>query len=546
MPTPLPADPPPASRFSLRRLDPFLVLLVLVLLLFYGGYLLPRCLRYQFLTWDAYRDLIAARHLLAGGRLIDDPVLKGYFCWYPPLHAALCSCFIFLTGMDVFRFYALTPVFLNWIFPLVFYLFFRRLLDHDRPAACITTLSLVLMPWAVTYVFASPVVMAHATAFALLLLYAYSHLPLAFTRCALAWSAALGFMGLYHPPTFLILLASVLLHRLLLAWRAKTPSLLIRWLLPCGLVAAFFSSPYGILNLLESIHNSEPLRYIAPGLSHWEIVLPGTSWLRFFPWVILAAIGFYTGVWQRRDALSWLLLSLFVVSLLGQIPAYLVLWLGDASSWIAYLPVLLPHEFQLYSQLCLCGFAGLGLHRLLPNALKPFRLAPWLLLLPALISLVLSLAEFPSRSQVFLQPHRLAGEWTEPVRFIRSHTGVYDVFCTPDDWSAFFVIGAQTGRKCLETYPSHMNPHANAASRESARQRLYTSASLEEITRLRDAFSLDYLLATVPSVPSERLQFFQNALKCVYDDGTVYIFQLDPAQNDEGQNHDRTINENHL
>ncbi|MDP8245576.1 MAG: hypothetical protein P9L94_15945, partial [Candidatus Hinthialibacter antarcticus] len=82
------------NQSLLRWLRPSVLyptLLALILSAFYGGYLAPHNQMFTVLTWDAFRDIITAQHIRAGGAVWADPVLDGYWFWYPPTNAILFS-----------------------------------------------------------------------------------------------------------------------------------------------------------------------------------------------------------------------------------------------------------------------------------------------------------------------------------------------------------------------------------------------------------------------------------------------------------------------
>ncbi|MDX9754900.1 MAG: hypothetical protein RBU29_13130, partial [bacterium] len=406
---------------------------------FYGVYLAPRCWKYTYVTWDAIRDIITTQHLLAGGAIWADPVVTGYYPWYPPLHALGCAGLIALWDLDVFSFYALTPALLNlWLVP-AWILILRRLTQVSHPAAFWGTLSLTAMPWIVTHVIAYPTVMAHAVPFAAWLFWGYlwlqNHAPAGLGWKWAAFAAILGLLGLYHPPTFLIVLGTLSLHLLLggteTGWR--------RWRMWATLagISLAVCAPYWLPNLLQPIRNPAPLAYLAPGLTRWEMILPGTTLGRSLPFIFFIGLGLAVCWQNRRESSCRWVWALLLITILGQIPAYTKLALeAYAPSWHAamgnQIPIVLPHEFQLYFQLTLTLFLGMGLLLFIRWKTWLYPTVYYTLWTWFLFSLLLSLKELPTHSQVFVWPYRLEGTYTALVEAIQTQTTVTDGICAPN------------------------------------------------------------------------------------------------------------------
>ncbi|MEW6237427.1 MAG: hypothetical protein AB1656_18755 [Candidatus Omnitrophota bacterium] len=506
-------------------------LLAVLLVLFYGAYLAPRCWRYVYLTWDSLRDLIAAQHILAGGGWFSDPMLLGHSCWYPPLHALFCAAAVSIFPIDIFRFYALAPVLLNWIFPAAFYHLARRLLSGNRTAAFWATLALAAMPWAVTYVLASPTVMAHAAGFAILLFIFHLHLLEKYSQKKnLIFSLCTGLMGLYHPPTFLILTAVISIHWLIQAAQSKRKPFLRRWLFFLTL-SLTVCSPYWLPNLAQPLRNPAPLAYISPGLTRHELFLPGASWLLSLPLLFLAVLGVVSLLRRWKESPVQFILALLAVSLIGQAPGYLKILLEkrftalDASIGDK-IPILVPHEFQFYFQIALCLCLGIGLAQLQASQ-GARKLIYWAAAIGFAASLTINLIHLPQRCQVFLWPYRLSGEWNDPVKAILAHTAVNDAIAAPNDETSFFIIGVRTGRKCLLSYPTHTNTRADLPSRRQAREILFHSYSTAEVLQTAERWRVQFILCKIKLVSSDRIAFFREIFPSVYDDGVVSIFRVE-------------------
>lgn len=529
----------PLERYSLLKpawVYPFI--LAVSILGFYGFYLTPLCFRFTLLTWDAFRDLITAQHVLAGGSPFDDPAYKGYAYWYPPTHAVWLAGWATLLDWDIFRIYSLSPVVFGWIgFPAVYALTWRLTRCHH--SAFLATLSLSSMPWFVTYVMAQPTVMAHATGPALLLLLWNVRLQNGENRFEFSvFSLCVGAMASCHPPTFVILFSVIALNLVgnsFLSRERKSSLIRLGLFLSLSLIAA---SPYGLVTLAQPIRNPVPMRYIAPGLYRWEMVLPGTSWWRCVPFLVLTVIGVWGLTREKRAYRSVFLWSLLIVSIAGQLPAYAIkalqVFAPDLSTRVERsIPVIVPHEFQLYGQIALCLLAGYGFRAGLQFS-KNKRNA---VLIPVLIYLSVVLAcslwelkppspSVPGRSQIFLWKYRLAGEWEGVVNAIRNHTDVSDVICVFDDRTSFFTVAVHTGRKCLSTYASHSNMQVDLESRMTARNAIFSAGTKTELLRYAQPYEVDYLLCHLQTVPLERIHSYQSWFKTVYDDGVVFLFSL--------------------
>lgn len=504
-----------------------ILLLALTLILFYLGWLAPRNLRVPMLTWDAFRDIITAQHLLAGGAWWADPVLKGYWFWYPPTHAAMMAALHWLTGVDLFRLYSLSPVLFNGLTPIALYLMACRLSNGNRWAALAAAFALAGMPWFVTYVLAFPTVMAHAVGPALIIVWLYWKMreSISYSNWILL-GASLGALGLYHPPTFLILFLSILMDAIL-AWR-KEPQRRRHWGVLFA-IAWLVSLPYWLVQFAGPVRNPIPMEYVSPAMTHWEFVLPGVIgwpgvaiWAQSIPYLAIAAVGLIA-LWRRRhEAVPRWVLIFLPITLAGQSLGYARLWLGD---WV---PVLVAHEFQLYFQLTLALCIGVGIDAI-------YRWG-WTARKTAMIALVALFAGYtavllwmaPQRCQAFCEPYLLREEWRRPVVALFEHTQVGDVLCSPDDHVAFFIPAVRSGRKSIVLFESHLNPRADYHARAAARDLIIHSGGIEEVALACKRYQVDFILASRRLMPPERIDFFLRHFETVFDDGNVYLFSVQP------------------
>jgi len=515
------------------------LLLTILLIAFYGFYLAPRCYQFNYLTWDALRDIITAQHLLAGGSPFADPVYKGYYFWYPPLHAVWLAGWAALFDWDIFRVYSLSPIVLNWLgFPAVYCL--ARRLTGCCHSAFIATLSLTAIPWFVTYVMAQPTVMAHALGPALLLfLWNLRLQSLDNRREFLLFSLCAGGMGLIHPPTFLIVFSVILLNLIFNLKQNEHRDEQIGRLVTFILLSLAAASPYWLPNVLHPIQNSEPMRYIAPGLYRWEMVLPGTSWWRTIPFLALVVVGLWKRIREHRSPETVFLWALLAVTAAGQFPAYLLKALQLIAPQVytrveAIIPVLVPHEFQLYFQIALCLLIAAGFQSVYKYRKRKLKFITELTILYFVVSLGCSFWELgstsasdPGRSQVFLWKYRLEGEWKGVVKAIREKTGVNEVICSPDDRTSFFVVSVRTGRKSLLTYASHSNLRANLEDRQTTRKAILSATTKADLLQKAEQYEIRYLLCHLKTVPKDRIRLFQSWFPVIYDDGVIFLFSLD-------------------
>ncbi|MDP8245341.1 MAG: hypothetical protein P9L94_14750, partial [Candidatus Hinthialibacter antarcticus] len=472
--------------------------------------------------------IITAQHIRAGGAVWADPVLDGYWFWYPPTNAILFSTISSLLHIDLFALYALSPSLLNWLFAAAFYCFVKQLFDGDHAFAFWTTLGLASLPWVVTYVIAFPTVMAHAAGLGMLVLYLYQRWTDWQPYGTLFASVFVGMMGLYHPPTAIILLLCLTLHRL---WQRD-----LRGALFVVCIGLFLSSPYWIVQISSPVLNPDPIRYISPAMMQKSVVFPGFSPLMSSVFFLLVGVGAFVVKQRWRSLRMRLVMVLLGVSLLGQAPAYLlkILEIYAPALYQQYghaVPVVVPHEFQLYSQVALLMIAGLGLKALWQSSalLKPVvRYAVLLCLVAWLGAMMVPLAK---RSQAFCEPYRMKGEWAALVEFIQSHPDVVSgdaVICAPEDEVSFFVVGLRTGRKSLATYASHMNPRADYFARVVARNIILNTGVIDEVKRECQEYNVKYILAWRKKTSPERIELFQKSFETVYNDGNVYLFQTAP------------------
>lgn len=502
------------------------LLLALILVSFYLGYLAPHNYKFTILTWDGLRDVICAQHLRAGGSVFADPATSGFWFWYPPTNAIFFSTLSWLFHIDLFKLYAISPVILNWLFAAGFYCFMRRLLNGDNAFAFWATLGLASLPWAVTYVIAFPTVMAHAAGFAMLILFFY--LRWLNWRYGVYTSAALvGLMGLYHPPTAIILVLTIAFHR---AWMRD-----VRGMFLFLIVSLAVCSPYWIVQLASPVLNPDPIRYISPAMMQSAVVLPGFTPLMSVVFFLLVGFGAYSFRTHWREPNIRLVFSLLLVGAIGQSPAYLLklfeLYAPELNQQIGEMvPVLVPHEFQLYSQVALLMIAGCGLKYIwnLPAFSKPaIRYVLAICLIAWIGAMMIPLAK---RTQAFCEPYRMQGEWAGVVDFIHANAdeiAVNDVICAPEDEISFFVTGLRTGRKSLATYASHMNPRADHRMRAQVRDVIINTGHIQDIEEQCGKYNIKYILAWRKKTSSTRIELFQKMFETVYNDGNVFLFRVD-------------------
>lgn len=508
----------PGSRWHIHL--PFVILCAITVAL-YLGWLLPALQSVPYFTWDGYRDVITARHVEQGGSIGSDPVLRGYAFWYPPMHALVMTLLSGLSGMDLKELYPLTPVLFNWVCLIALFMLIG-IWSENPWAALVATLYAFAMPWFVTYVFAFPTVMAHAVGFGLLLLVVYLRTQESRSlNRSMGLGIAIGILGWYHPPTFVIVYACIFLHCL---WECVLSSRIEKntlWILVFPVV---ITAPYWIVQLSAPVLNPAPMTYVSPAMLRYEMVIPaltpnpfipmqwGTLW--FCGWLLAGMYALWNDGYTSRKRM---LIVMLLVAGVGQSVAYI-------REVVPGVPVLLPHEFQLFGQLLLCIVIGAGINHVMSQYRRIGNLAATVIVLVCVLHLSVLLYLGIMRAHAFCEPVSVSRQWNEITSVIRESVPVDSVIAAPDDQTAFFVIGAQTGRKSLVTFATHMNPRSDHEERTRARKRLFSTRSLDEFTGIVQTYEIDYLLVPRDSLSAEQRAWFAHHLKTRYTSTDVSLF----------------------
>jgi len=198
-------------------------------------------------------------------------------------------------------------------------------------------------------------------------------------------------------------------------------------------------------------------------------------------------------------------------------------------AWADFLPVLLPHQFQAYSQLCWGACMGVGIDTLV-RAIAARAAGPahrpvleWVLLLAAI-----GLTAGPGWLQLDQHLHRhqhnyeRSGKFVEAAAWIRRHTRISDVFVA-EYQLAFTWLNPQTGRKVWLAPVGHTNPRVDWQARARVYSELTREPSPERFSRLLRESAIDYCLITPEWIPA--------AIKAVWKgearlpDGLAPVFQ---------------------
>lgn len=487
-------------------------------------------------TFDVFRDIGAAVNF-QNGQWWADPALKGETPWYPPLSPLVIAGVSSLTGLSPGDCYRWSQLVLNWMIPVGLYLIVRRAWG-TRAAWGAVIAMLFAMPWWQTHVAAGqPSFHAVIGGWVALVLYARAH-----RRGSLRWAAACGVFQalacLHHPLVPMTLTAAFAMHGIWEVWRIRRQTgafetcraQLARTAWVVG-PAVLIGGPLIALYQHGPELNPEPRAYLAPEMLTQEFALLGGN-----PW--LWGVGLLGLVCAfRRD--TWpgrLLVTTLLVCVIGQLPAYLRTYGPTA---LSTLPMVVPHQFQMFFQLAWPICIGVGLDAIVRTVAArqtmPRRRAG--------LSLGLTMATFVltgasglvharSNMRRFLVPMDFLPESQAAVKWIRTHTDIQDVFlCDPP--IAFFWLIPETGRKVWMLPPCHSNPRVDWNAHLATFTRLGTTTSPAEFNQVARAAGIKYVLPTeswTPRIISDRdlaRETVPKYLHLVYElPGQVIIFQV--------------------
>jgi hypothetical protein len=455
----LPQEAPPQGR-SARRVDALIVAALL------GGWLVGLAgpaLRSRPIGHDTYRDAAYAEHLQQG-RWSDDPALVGYSYWYAPLGPLLYSYVSRIAAASALAVYGTAVLWVNiWILPAL-YLLVRRSFDRFTALTAVIFVCLGSRWWSSNLSLPIPAVQGLVPM--LITLWAW----VAIQPRKIVWAVPVGLLlalcTWHHVICGIVTSVAIVLHALIDPTQAPRPERRLS-MLRVGVLAAVC----GVLVAPLAIHLATlPRRNLVPPT--WisgEMFDPAYAAHSATPLILPLALAGVALVWRNARPHGGWLLGLLLIGLAGQLPVYLNRYLG----WS--LPVLLPHEFQWHGQLAVAILAAVSAVRLARAAAGPARgisgdpavgarsstAAGWawacLVALAVGPDVTDALRRFDDRwiSSRTAPAEARAAEW------IKSHTGVYDVFlCRPQ--TGYRVVGGLTGRKLVAPLSGYANGRGHA------------------------------------------------------------------------------------
>jgi hypothetical protein len=511
-----------ARRFGDGSLLPLVLLGALVA--FEACTIAPRIIKTRPLPFDTYRDVAYARSILNGQGVLRDPTIAGQPAWYSPLNPLFFAGLSQVTGVDVFKLYSYSPLFINSFTPLLFYALVYLLLGHWP--AFTAALLIPCLPWLKTHFLTMGMPSIHAVPLVLIVCIAavaFSRRGLD-TRRGIALGLLMGIALLHHSLSGMIVYASVslMLALQLLPKRADRRLLPTAWAIALPILLA---APYLLPNLMRPKLNPAPLDFIAPDFSSldYTIFIPTRLSCLFF-WGFLA-VGMVALRRRIREPGVQLVFCLLFVTAGGQLPGYarlLAMARPDTFGFLRGLPSLLPHEFQWFCQLfalvpvaagiAWCGRRALGpRHRVADVAL------PLLLLVPGY-------ADVPKAQMVNLVLHLV--EKPPYIAWIEANTPRNAVIATSHAWDSYRAVQPFTGRKILCHYPAHMNFNVDVTARLEAKGRRLYHADPGEVEQIVTTFDLQYLVLDKKLMPAARLDFFQSNFAVGYEDHQFAVYRL--------------------
>jgi hypothetical protein len=497
-----------------------------LLWIYWGAAIGPLVIAERLQAYDVNRDIASAVNFQAG-LFLADPTTRGETMWYPPLSPLLAAGLSWLLGITPADCYRWSQLLVNWMLPAGMFLTVR--LAWGRRVGLIAMVAMLLaMPWwQVNTHMGMASWQALIGGWVALLLYAAAQQTRSW-RWGLACGLWQGGAFLHHPLVPLVLSAAfglLAIHELAGLWRRKASAeewraslrlhaLIAGVALLIGLPVVYWLQHGPTLNPMPRQFFSADLRTVRFAL------LGGNPWLWGTGLLGLVVV-------QRRGGLSArLLLSMLLVCLAGQLSAYGRVF-GPA--WASFLPVVLPHQFQAYSQLCWAACMGVGIDALLRFIASRVAAPAYRTVLEGVLLLVaLGVTAGPGLLQLDQLLHRhqhnyeRPGEFVEAAGWIRTHTRITDVFVT-DYQLAFTWLNPQTGRKVWLAPVGHTNPRVDWQARARVYSELLRERSPERFARLLRERGIDYCLVAPEWIPASIGAVWQE--NAALPDGLVPVFQ---------------------
>ncbi len=494
-----------ADRAGVQRAVWLLDLGCLVLLwVYWAATIGPLVIVERLQAYDVNRDIAAAVNFQAG-KFLADPTTRGETLWYPPLSPLLVAWLSGLLGVTPGDCYRWSQLLVNWMLPAGMFLTVRLAWGRRAGLIAMVAMLLALPWWQINAHSGMASWQALIGGWVSLLLYAAAWRTRS-RRWALTCGLWQGLAFLHHPLVPMILSAAfglLAIHELVGLWRRGTAG--AEWrdrLVRHGLIVGT-----GLLIGLPVVYwlqhgptlNPMPRQFFSADLKTVRFALLGGN-----PWLWGTGLLGLVVILRRGGLAARLLMSILLVCLAGQLSAYGRVF-GPA--WAGFLPVLLPHQFQAYSQLCWGACMGVGIDTLVravaARAAGPAHrpVLEWVLLLAAL-----ALTAGPGWLQLDQHLHRhqhnyeRAGEFVEAAAWIRRHTRISDVFVA-EYQLAFTWLNPQTGRKVWLAPVGHTNPRVDWQARARLYSELTRERSPERFARLLRENAIDYCLITPEWVP---------------------------------------------
>jgi hypothetical protein len=406
------------------------------------------------LHYDAYRDLASMENLRAG-YWWRDPVLLDKPPWYPPLFTWVHGSLATLLDIEPYKFTSVSRFWFNCWIPVAMFILLRN--SVSRIAALLGPIILVATSawWCRHLTIAMPSI--QSTLLVLIGLHVWHRSRLAKQFC---WSPGVmvSLVLWTHPVASIMLVGTMTLDSAITSC-CTTPidrKRILRQLITAGAIATVLASPVLINQLLLPRLNPEPRTYF--GL---ELDMPKYAFqFHALPAPLFGLAGAAL-ILVTRPELRWVVCTI-AIGLVGQILGYI----GEATGYQSL--IFVPHQFQWHTQLALTLSAVIFLDWVVPRALanRPLRIKGWILL-GFIASLSIGIPNQPGQTSSVLGAARLYRKNENLIEWIRAQTDIDDVFVAEPS-VAYFTISAYTGRKCLLSFPAHINPAADVPARESA------------------------------------------------------------------------------
>lgn len=497
-----------------------------LLWVYWGATIGPLVIVERLGAYDVNRDIASAVNFHAG-EFLADPTTRGETLWYPPLSPLLVAGISWLLGVPPGDCYRLSQLLVNWMLPAGMFLTVRLAWGWRAGFVAMVAMLLALPWWQINAHSGMPSWQALIGGWVSLLLYAAAYRTRS-RRWAQACGLWLGLAFLHHPLVPMILSSAfglLAIQELAELWRRGAAGAEWRNRLGWhGLIVGV-----GLLIGLPVIYalqhgptlNPIPRQFFSADLLTVRFALLGGN-----PWLWGTGLLGLVVILRRGGLAARLLVSILLVCLAGQLSAY---GRTFGPAWASFLPVVLPHQFQAYSQLCLGAGMGVGIDTLVRAVASRLTAPAYRLLLePVLLLAALIVTAGPGWRELDQHLHRhqhnyeRSGEFVEAAEWIRSHTRIYDVFVA-DSQLAFTWLNPQTGRKVWLAPVGHTNPRVDWRARHRVYSELTRERSPEGFARLLRENAIDYCLITPEWIPAAVKAIGRG--EATLPDGLVPVFQ---------------------